>query len=85
MNARRLYSVASKNLYKVLGLTDKATSPEIKKAYLEVGPARGIIVVLSIQLAKRFHPDTCKEPGAKDKFLEIQQAYEVRMSPAILL
>jgi hypothetical protein len=29
-------------------------------------------------LAKKYHPDICKEKDAQDKFLEIQQAYEVR-------
>ena len=30
---------------------------------------------------KKYHPDTCKEPGAKEKFLEIQQAYETLSDP----
>jgi molecular chaperone DnaJ len=32
----------------------------------------------SVQLAKKYHPDTNKEPGAKEKFVEIQEAYNVR-------
>lgn len=33
--------------------------------------------MLTIQLAKKWHPDTNKEPGANERFLEIQSAYDV--------
>lgn len=52
-----------KDAYKTLGLSKSASSSEIKKAYY--------------QLAKQFHPDTNKGPEAKEKFVEIQQAYEI--------
>jgi hypothetical protein len=31
------------------------------------------------QLARKYHPDTNKDPAAKDKFLDIQSAYEVSL------
>jgi DnaJ-class molecular chaperone len=34
------------------------------------------------QLAKKYHPDTNKEPAAHDKFVEIQDAYEVNYLPS---
>ena len=49
----------------MLNIGKNASSSEIKKSY--------------IQLAKKFHPDTSKEPDAKNKFVEVQEAYEVRM------
>lgn len=33
-----------------------------------------------LQLAKKYHPDSSKEPGAKEKFVEIQEAYDVSSS-----
>lgn len=49
--------------YKIIGVNKDATSSEIKKKYY--------------QLAKEFHPDTNKDPKAKEKFVEIQNAYEI--------
>lgn len=34
--------------------------------------------LLRLQLAKKFHPDSNKDKGAKEKFVEIQEAYDVR-------
>lgn len=34
-----------------------------------------------LQLAKKFHPDSNKDKSAKAKFVEIQEAYDVRCSP----
>lgn len=48
--------------YKVLGIARNASEDEIKKAYR--------------QLAKQWHPDKNKDPGAEDKFKEIGAAYE---------
>lgn len=48
--------------YKVLGVAKDATAAEIKKSYF--------------QLARQYHPDSNKNPSAKDKFIEIQQAYD---------
>ncbi|GAA6011346.1 hypothetical protein JCM11491_002752 [Sporobolomyces phaffii] len=53
----------SKNPYQVLGVGKDASTSEIKKNYY--------------QLAKKYHPDSSKEKGAKEKFVEIQEAYDV--------
>lgn len=47
----------------MLGVGKTATAVEIKKSYYG--------------LAKKFHPDTNKDPSAKDKFAEAQSAYEI--------
>lgn len=46
----------------VLGLTPGATKPQIKKAYR--------------QLSKRYHPDVNKDENAREKFIEINEAYK---------
>ncbi|KAJ8324508.1 mdj1 protein precursor, variant 2 [Batrachochytrium dendrobatidis] len=64
---RRLHATASsmakRNPYDVIGVSKTSTANEIKKAYY--------------QLAKQYHPDTNKDPSAKEKFVEIQHAYEI--------
>ncbi|KAJ3272002.1 hypothetical protein HDV01_006042 [Terramyces sp. JEL0728] len=52
-----------KDPYQVLGVGKQASANEIKKKYY--------------QLAKEYHPDTNKDPKAKEKFIEIQSAYEL--------
>src|SRR5512136_1940959 len=49
--------------YDVLGIPRSADDKEIKKAYRN--------------LARKFHPDVCKEPGAEEKFKAINEAYSV--------
>lgn len=49
--------------YGTLGVKKEASAKEIKTAYY--------------QLAKKFHPDTSKEPGAKERFVDIQAAYDI--------
>ncbi|KAK7539675.1 uncharacterized protein J3D65DRAFT_619404 [Phyllosticta citribraziliensis] len=64
---RRLFhassALAMKDPYSTLGVDRNASAGEIKKAYYG--------------LAKKYHPDTNKDPGAKDKFAEAQSAYEL--------
>ncbi len=52
-----------RDYYEVLGVSRGASDDEIKKAYRK--------------LAMKYHPDVNKEPGAEDKFKEINEAYEV--------
>lgn len=58
---------SQKDPYSVLGVDKSASPSDIKKAYYG--------------LAKKFHPDTNKDPSSKDKFAEIQSAYEVLSDP----
>jgi curved DNA-binding protein len=49
--------------YEILGVTRSASPEEIKAAYR--------------RLARRYHPDTSRDPGAEDRFKEITLAYQV--------
>ncbi|KAK7930459.1 hypothetical protein WMY93_006854 [Mugilogobius chulae] len=49
--------------YKTLGLSPKASQAEIKRVYK--------------RLAKEWHPDKNKDPGAEDMFIKISKSYEV--------
>ena len=57
-----------KDYYKILGVLRTASIDDIKKAYKT--------------LAKKYHPDVCKEADAEQKFKEIQEAYDVLSNPA---
>ena len=59
--------MAKRDYYEVLGLTKGASEDEIKKAYRS--------------LAKKYHPDINKEPGAEEKFKEINEAYDTLSDP----
>ena len=55
--------LATKDPYKVLGVNKGASAGEIKKAYYG--------------LAKKYHPDTNKDPKARESFNDAQSAYEL--------
>jgi molecular chaperone DnaJ len=55
--------MAGEDYYETLGIPRNADEAEIKKAYRN--------------LARKFHPDICKEPGAEEKFKKINEAYSV--------
>ncbi len=54
---------SKRDYYEVLGVSKNATDEEIKRAFRK--------------LAKQYHPDINKEPGAAEKFKEIGEAYAV--------
>ena len=56
-----------KDPYQILGVPKNASASQIKKAYYG--------------LAKKYHPDTNKNDTAKDKFSDIQVAYEILSDP----
>ncbi|XP_006454746.1 hypothetical protein AGABI2DRAFT_182724 [Agaricus bisporus var. bisporus H97] len=62
VHGRQKVGYCSKNPYDVLGLKTEATPADIKKAYFA--------------LARKFHPDTNPDKNARDKFVEIQDAYD---------
>ncbi|XP_036111888.1 dnaJ homolog subfamily C member 16 isoform X2 [Molossus molossus] len=49
--------------YRVLGVSRTASQADIKKAYKK--------------LAREWHPDKNKDPGAEDRFIQISKAYEI--------
>lgn len=53
--------------YQILGVSRDCEQTEIKQAYR--------------RLARRYHPDVCKEDGAEDRFKEISKAYAVLSDP----
>ncbi|KAI3770183.1 hypothetical protein L6452_01307 [Arctium lappa] len=54
---------AEADFYSVLGVSQNASKAEIKSAYRK--------------LARSYHPDVNKEPGAEQRFKDISNAYEV--------
>ena len=55
--------------YQTLGVSRDADKDEIKRAYR--------------RLARKYHPDVNREPGAEEKFKEINRAYEVLSEPEV--
>jgi hypothetical protein len=54
-------------LYGVLGIGRGASADEIRSAYR--------------RMARQWHPDICREPGAHEMFIRIQEAYEILNNP----
>lgn len=59
----------ARDYYDVLGVSRSADQEEIKRAYR--------------RLARKYHPDVNKDPGAEDTFKEINRAYEILSEPEI--
>ena len=58
----------NKDYYELLGIDKDSSKEEIKIAYRK--------------LAKKYHPDLNKtDPLAKDKFIEIKEAYDILVDP----
>jgi molecular chaperone DnaJ len=55
--------MGSSDYYDILGIPHNADDKEVKKAYRN--------------LARKYHPDVCKEPGSEEKFKRINEAYSV--------
>ncbi|ELS01584.1 chaperone protein DnaJ [Xenococcus sp. PCC 7305] len=53
--------------YQILGVSRDASKEELKRSYR--------------RLARKYHPDVNKEPGAEDRFKEVNRAYEVLSEP----
>uniref|UniRef100_A0A3P8QAW6 DnaJ homolog subfamily C member 16 n=1 Tax=Astatotilapia calliptera TaxID=8154 RepID=A0A3P8QAW6_ASTCA len=58
-----VYAEPEMDPYKILGVTKGASQAEIKKFYK--------------RLAKEWHPDKNKDPGAEDMFIKITKSYEI--------
>ena len=59
----------ARDLYDVLGVKPTAPPDAIKRAYR--------------RLVKRYHPDVNKQRGAKEMFLEVNEAYEILSNPLL--
>jgi curved DNA-binding protein len=59
--------VAFRDYYDVLGVDRGASADDIRRAYRK--------------LARQYHPDVNKDPGAEDRFKEVSEAYEVLRDP----
>ncbi len=59
--------MAERDFYDILGVPRTATQEEIQRAYRK--------------LARKYHPDVNKDPGAADRFKEISEAYHVLSDP----
>jgi curved DNA-binding protein len=60
--------MAERDFYEVLGVSRSASAEDIQKAYRK--------------LARKYHPDVNKDPGAEETFKEIAEAYDVLSDPA---
>lgn len=60
---RSAVRTSATTLYAVLGIKPIATLDEVKSGFR--------------RLARQWHPDVCQESDAKERFIEIQHAYEI--------
>src|SRR5882757_4317054 len=60
-------AVGYQDYYEILGISRDADEEEIRRTYR--------------RLARQYHPDVNREPGAEDRFKEISEAYEVLRDP----
>jgi curved DNA-binding protein len=60
-------AVAFRDYYETLGVDRGSSDKDIRAAYRK--------------LARKYHPDVNKEPGAEDRFKEVSEAYEVLRDP----
>ncbi|MHC1626205.1 MAG: molecular chaperone DnaJ [Methanoculleaceae archaeon] len=58
---------SERDYYEILGVPRTASEKEIKKAFRT--------------LARKYHPDVCKDPDAEERFKEINEAYSVLSDP----
>ncbi|MDX6671014.1 MAG: curved DNA-binding protein, partial [Solirubrobacteraceae bacterium] len=56
-------AVGFQDYYDTLGVARDASEKDIRAAYRK--------------LARQYHPDVNKDPGAEDRFKEVSEAYEV--------
>ncbi|MCW2877375.1 MAG: heat shock protein DnaJ protein [Sphaerisporangium sp.] len=59
--------MAARDFYEALGVPRTASQEEIQRAYRK--------------LARAYHPDVNKDPGAEEKFKDVSEAYDVLSDP----
>ena len=60
-------ATATRDFYEVLGVPRSASANDIQREYRK--------------LARTYHPDINKDPGAEERFKEISEAYDVLSDP----